>query len=281
MSLVLIVASSKDWTCIESCFCSCFWNFRSCNISTTPGDGYRLPLKTGPALNPASAPVSGTSGVATSALPLATATAYTGPFVSVTSTSGVDNLPVHILHHLPLPLKTGPALNPASAPVSGTSGVATSAAQAQKIKKLEAKCDLLRKKVKKLNEKVRQQRKKIAEFQNIIKDLQERNLVNNENSIVLEACVGPKDFLKRQILKSEGLPLEKQYSEETRKFAHTLHCISPKAYNFVRQTYNTCLPHPRTLIRWNQKINAEPGLCDEAFAALQNKVQASDTPIVP
>ncbi|XP_063390619.1 THAP domain-containing protein 1 B-like [Cydia fagiglandana] len=199
---------------------------------------------TGLALNPA--PVSGTSGVATSALPLTTATAYTGPFVSVTSTSGVDNLP----------------------------------AEAYTIKKLEAKCDFLRKKVKRLNEKLRLQRKKIAEFQNVIKDLQERNLVNNENSIVLEACVGPKDFLKRRILKSEGMPLEKQYSEETRKFAHTLHLISPKAYNFVRQTYNTCLPHPRTLIRW-KKINAEPGLCDEAFAVLRNKVQANDTPIVP
>lgn len=124
------------------------------------------------------------------------------------------------------------------------------------------------------------QKKNIADFQNIIKDLKERNLVINENSIVLESCAGPKDFLKRQILKSEGLPLEKQYSEESRKFALTLHFFSPKAYNFVRRTYNTCLPHSRTLTRWYLKINAEPGLCEEAFEALQNKVRASDTPIV-
>ncbi|XP_063362790.1 THAP domain-containing protein 1-like [Cydia amplana] len=132
-----------------------------------------VPFKfTGPALDPASAPVSGTSGVATSALPLTTATVYTAItapyFVSVPGTSGVDNLPD----------------------------------QAQKIKKLEDKCDFYRKKVKYLNEIVRRQRKKIAEFQNIIKDLQERNLADNENSIVLEACAGPKVILKRQILKS-------------------------------------------------------------------------------
>ncbi|XP_047996496.1 uncharacterized protein LOC125234355 isoform X5 [Leguminivora glycinivorella] len=189
------------------------------------------PVKPGTALNPASAPVSGTSGIATPALPLTTAVAYTAP--SVPGTSRVDNLPV----------------------------------QTQKIKKLEDTCDFLRKKVRRLNEMVRRQRKKIAEFQYIIKDLQERNVVNNENSIVLEACAGPKDFLKRHILKSEGSPSEKQYSEETRKFALTLHSFSPKAYNFVRRTFNTCLPHPRTLFRWYQKINAEPGLCVEAFAA--------------
>ncbi|KAJ0184345.1 hypothetical protein K1T71_000768 [Dendrolimus kikuchii] len=184
-----------------------------------------VPFKfTGLALNPAPTPITGTSGAATSALPMTTTAACTASFASVPGTSGVDNLPN----------------------------------QAQKIKELEDKCDFLRKKVKILNEKVRRQKKKIAKFQNIIKDLQERNLVKHENSILLEACAGPKDFLKRQILKSEGLPLEKQYSEETRKFALTLHCLSPKAYNFVRRTYNTCLPHPRTLARWYQEINAEP-----------------------
>ncbi|XP_047996494.1 uncharacterized protein LOC125234355 isoform X3 [Leguminivora glycinivorella] len=238
------------------------------------------PVKPGTALNPASAPVSGTSGIATSAPCKKTTTTVTTPAPGTLNVG----IPVH-------PVKPGTALNPASAPVSGTSGIATPAlplttavaytapsvpgtsrvdnlpVQTQKIKKLEDTCDFLRKKVRRLNEMVRRQRKKIAEFQYIIKDLQERNVVNNENSIVLEACAGPKDFLKRHILKSEGSPSEKQYSEETRKFALTLHSFSPKAYNFVRRTFNTCLPHPRTLFRWYQKINAEPGLCVEAFAA--------------
>ncbi|XP_047996501.1 uncharacterized protein LOC125234355 isoform X9 [Leguminivora glycinivorella] len=238
------------------------------------------PVKPGTALNPASAPVSGTSGIATPAPCKKTTTTVTTPAPGTLNVG----IPVH-------PVKPGTALNPASAPVSGTSGIATPAlplttavaytapsvpgtsrvdnlpVQTQKIKKLEDTCDFLRKKVRRLNEMVRRQRKKIAEFQYIIKDLQERNVVNNENSIVLEACAGPKDFLKRHILKSEGSPSEKQYSEETRKFALTLHSFSPKAYNFVRRTFNTCLPHPRTLFRWYQKINAEPGLCVEAFAA--------------
>lgn len=82
---------------------------------------------------------------------------------------------------------------------------------------------------------------------NIIQELEKVKLVNNEESFLLEECAGPADFLKRQIAKSRGLPLEKNYSEEIRKFAITFHFLSPKAYNFVRDKYNTCLHHVRTL----------------------------------
>lgn len=56
--------------------------------------------------------------------------------------------------------------------------------------------------------------------------------------------------------------------------------LSPKAYEFVRREYNTCLPHQRTLSKWCQNIDAEPGFCQEAFEALKTKVQTSDVPVV-
>lgn len=67
-----------------------------------------------------------------------------------------------------------------------------------------------------------------------IKGLQNRELVNNQETIILKECAGTDDLLKRQIA------LEKKYSE-LRKFALTLHFYSPKAYEFIRKTHNTCL----------------------------------------
>lgn len=81
------------------------------------------------------------------------------------------------------------------------------------IKKLKDKCQKQSKKIKRLNEKVRRQTKKIAHFSNIVKDLKERNLLNSEFQALLAECAGPQDFLKRQVAKSKGLPLERQYSE--------------------------------------------------------------------
>lgn len=148
------------------------------------------------------------------------------------------------------------------------------------IQKLKSKCENQKKKIKRLNAKVRRQSKKIADFKIVMKDLKDKNYVNDDYATVLEQCAGPKDFLKRQIAKSVGLPLERQYSEEIRKFALTLHFLSPKAYDFVRRTYSTCLPHPRTLSRWYQNVNAEPGFCTEAFNALKLKAQTSEMPLI-
>lgn len=127
---------------------------------------------------------------------------------------------------------------------------------------------------------MRRQSKKIADFETVMKDLKDKNYVNDDHAAVLEQCAGPKDFLKRQIAKSVGMPLERQYSEEIRKFALTLHFLSPKAYNFVRRTYSSCLPNPRTLSRWYQNVNIEPGFCTEAFNALKVKAQTSEMPVI-
>ncbi|CAH2087579.1 unnamed protein product [Euphydryas editha] len=82
----------------------------------------------------------------------------------------------------------------------------------EKIYHLTQKCENLKKKVKQLNEKVRRRDKKIALLSHILKDLQKRNLLKSEETLILEECAGPEDFLKKQIAKSRGIPLEKKIS---------------------------------------------------------------------
>lgn len=149
-----------------------------------------------------------------------------------------------------------------------------------KIKQLTKTCMIQRNKIKRLNEKVRKRNKKIAVLNDIIEHLKETNKINAEESLLLKECAGPEDFLKRQIAKSKGLPLTRKYSEEIRKFALTLHFLSPKAYNFVRNTYNTYLPHTRTLCKWYEHIDCETGFTKEAFDLLKQKVADSPHPVV-
>lgn len=45
----------------------------------------------------------------------------------------------------------------------------------------------------------------------------------------------------------------------------------------MRKTFNTCLPHPRTLRRWYQHIDGSPDFTQEALTALKLKAEESET----
>ncbi|KAL0964113.1 hypothetical protein UPYG_G00319040 [Umbra pygmaea] len=50
------------------------------------------------------------------------------------------------------------------------------------------------------------------------------------------------------------------FTPAQREFALTLHLHGPKAYTYLRETMKIPLPHPHTLLKWLQTVNAEPGL---------------------
>lgn len=74
-----------------------------------------------------------------------------------------------------------------------------------------------------------------------------------------------KDLLKRVA----GVSTKKRYDPELRQFALTLHFISPRAYAYVRDSFETCLPNPRTLSRWYQSVDGEPGFSKESLHAIK------------
>lgn len=63
-------------------------------------------------------------------------------------------------------------------------------------------------------------------------------------------------------------------SDDLRSFATTLHFYSPKAYSYVRGVFNNTLPHPRTIIRWYESLNGDPGITKETLDLL--RVKAAD-----
>lgn len=89
-----------------------------------------------------------------------------------------------------------------------------------------------------------------------------------------------ESLTKRAMQKTKIPNLKQEYDDRLNAFAITLHFLSPKAYNFVTKTFNTALPHPKTLGRWHSSVNSEPGFSDEVFRALkEHSINAKNNPI--
>lgn len=50
-----------------------------------------------------------------------------------------------------------------------------------------------------------------------------------------------------------------------KSFASTLHFYSPKAYNYVRESFFKCLPHPLTIQQWSRNIKCSAGIALRNF----------------
>mgnify|MGYP000247630350 CR=1 FL=1 len=88
-----------------------------------------------------------------------------------------------------------------------------------------------------------------------------------ENSTGLEilqnASGGLADILKRHSAKKTGAPMLTKCPSHLREFATTLHFFSPRAYRYVRTYLGECLPHVRTVRKWNKELNKAPDDQDE------------------
>lgn len=116
----------------------------------------------------------------------------------------------------------------------------------------------------------------------VLKSIQEKKFVINEELNLLTSIsenLSVRDIIKTQFLKSKGLPTPQKYSSALRTFALTLHFYTAKAYEYVRRTYNTCLPHVRTIGKWFESMNGDAGFTTEAFRALKLKLESSEEPI--
>ncbi len=117
---------------------------------------------------------------------------------------------------------------------------------------------------------------KIASLNDIITELKEKNLINDEVGTILEqaSLKVPAEIFERLSCSKPGSEQTKAcYSKELKAFAVTLQFYSSKAYNYVRNTFNMCLPHENTVRRWYTAVDAEPGFTAEAFETLKKKTE--------
>lgn len=126
--------------------------------------------------------------------------------------------------------------------------------------------------LKTLQQRARRYNKKNCVLQNIIGELKKRSLLAYEYADMLANLSKTSYALyKRQLLKSTNPKLVKMYDERLRGFSITLNFLSPKAYDFVRNEFDTCLPHRRTIGRWYATVDASAGFSYEVLQVLKEK----------
>lgn len=144
----------------------------------------------------------------------------------------------------------------------------------RKLELAEEKLVSSRKKIKTLLQAKRRLKKKNAELKSVLDELRQTKLLGDSSIDVLETCAsGVSDLLKRQIQKHHNKSWKAQYSPELRCFALTLHFYSPKAYNYIRKIFDTCLPHPSTVTKWYSAVDGKAGFTENSFEALKTMVQ--------
>ena len=71
----------------------------------------------------------------------------------------------------------------------------------------------------------------------------------------------------------KGKAVRDQYPPKLRAFALTLHFYSAKVYDFVRDSFDRCLPHPSTLQKWYSHLNGERGFTEKVMNILAERVK--------
>lgn len=144
-------------------------------------------------------------------------------------------------------------------------------------KKLQDTKTSFSKKFKLLQQKIRRKESRIITLEAILNSLKKNNMLGTEELQILQDIGGSNSkILERQLLKNRGKPVNKQFDSRLRSFALTLHYYSPRAYEYVRQEFNNCLPHCKTISKWYQSIHGKPGIMLEAVNAIKQRSNSVD-----
>ncbi|XP_071743723.1 LOW QUALITY PROTEIN: THAP domain-containing protein 1-like [Lepeophtheirus salmonis] len=97
--------------------------------------------------------------------------------------------------------------------------------------------------------------KKLGNMVDVLKDLRSKRMLSEEALSILDVMSDvPKNLLKRMQLGSGVKGSRSSYSPELRAFALTLSFYSTKAYNYVRKTFDLCLPSLSTIRNWSNNV---------------------------
>ena len=133
------------------------------------------------------------------------------------------------------------------------------------------------KRIRALQQSNRRTKKKISNFTEVVENLKKENLVENDALDVIRQSAGVNtDLLMSHLAKLQGDTVPKIYSPQLRAFALTLHFYSVRAYDYVREVFNNCLPHNRTISRWYTAVEGTPGFSSESLDYLKQIVSNSD-----
>ncbi|CAH1994072.1 unnamed protein product [Acanthoscelides obtectus] len=112
-------------------------------------------------------------------------------------------------------------------------------------------------------------RKRVRTLNSLISVLKKKSYISDSSENVLRASLSGSSLkIFERMLRG---PSSQKYDPSIRTFALTLSFYSPRAYNFVRNTFNKSLPHLSTISKWYRSVDGSPGFTQEALQALKIK----------
>ena len=127
-------------------------------------------------------------------------------------------------------------------------------------------------------------KKKIESLSEVEDALREQNMTESSIEQISSMFSGvPKQVAVRMLSNDaiKGKLTREQFPPELRAFALTLHFYSARAYEFVRESFDSCLPHPSTIRKWYSRLDGECGFTAEVMNVLAQRVQESgDKPVL-
>lgn len=76
--------------------------------------------------------------------------------------------------------------------------------------------------------------------------------------------------------KGKKKSVNKQFDNQLKSFALILHYYSPRTYEYVRQEFDNCLPHCKTISKWYRSIQGKPGIMLEALNTIKQRANSVD-----
>jgi hypothetical protein len=146
----------------------------------------------------------------------------------------------------------------------------------RKIREMEDFNVIQSKKIRKLQLQNKYQKRKILNLKGVMNILKDNKLLQEQETGMLLKNFENNDLFKHLFGENGRKTRANEYSENIRKFAVSLHFLSPKAYNFVREKLNGNLPHPKTISKWYCNVDAAPGFSKEAFEMIQIRAKYSN-----
>ncbi|VEN44792.1 unnamed protein product [Callosobruchus maculatus] len=126
-----------------------------------------------------------------------------------------------------------------------------------------------RRKIHGLQRTVTSLRKRVSTLNGLINLLKKKSYISESSEDLLKASLSGSSLkIFERLLKG---PSTQKYDPALRSFALTLSFYSPRAYNFVRSTFNKSLPHLSTLSKWYRSVDGSPGFTQESLLALKLK----------
>jgi hypothetical protein len=133
-----------------------------------------------------------------------------------------------------------------------------------------------KKEIHNVRQKFQQLKKNIKSLKEVVTVLRKNDKLSTDASRMLESTFSgiPLATMKRILTNIKaGKNIRKKFCPELKKFAMTLPFYSPKAYDFVRRSFNLCLPAPSVIRSWLAKVDCEPGYSKPALDTLSQFVK--------